>query len=324
MDVDKLMKNDELSNRTRSCTKENDQNCHCPQCLYTFQNGIINPKENFLNDEKSLASSLPNSLNQSNLHQPQQSNSQINTANSSPTNTINSKKTLNPLISIKNFINSTTGHSTLTISTNKQTNSINNSSTNTVNCLNHTINHSNSDSQLRETTQLPNKYQENDLNSLHDDDNLNLLPNLNEWYTHCHLSDRNKLISVKTESANRRLLITTILCGFFLITELVGGYISNSLSIMTDAAHLLSDIVSFGLSLFAVYLSKKRATKRFTFGYQRAEILGAICKFIISDRIRSFLNLIFLQTRFNLIDLDTNSSGRLFCNYSYYNHGFRN
>lgn len=50
---------------------------------------------------------------------------------------------------------------------------------------------------------------------------------------------------------------------------------------MTDAAHLLSDIVSFGLSLFAVYLSKKRPTKRFTFGYQRAEILGAICSILL-------------------------------------------
>ena len=151
--------------------------------------------------------------------------------------------------------------------------------------------------------------------------------------------------SDRTDSANRRLLITTVLCGFFLITELVGGYISNSLSIMTDAAHLLSDIVSFGLSLFAVYLSKKRATKRFTFGYQRAEILGAICKSFfqqqqkiiikkinkkINDQIFNlkftFTNLLsfFYNNRFNSVDLGIDRRCGLLCNYAYYNYGFRN
>ena len=49
--------------------------------------------------------------------------------------------------------------------------------------------------------------------------------------------------------------------------EIVGGIYANSLAILTDAAHLLSDISAFGISIMALRLGMKKAPKSFTFGY---------------------------------------------------------
>ena len=58
--------------------------------------------------------------------------------------------------------------------------------------------------------------------------------------------------------------------------EVVGGVLSNSLAIATDAAHLLTDLASFMISLFAIWMSSKPRTERMSFGWHRAEVLGAI------------------------------------------------
>lgn len=50
---------------------------------------------------------------------------------------------------------------------------------------------------------------------------------------------------------------------------LTGGYVSNSLAIMTDAVHMLTDVVGILFSLLALWLSNKPPTKRFTFGLHR-------------------------------------------------------
>ena len=49
-----------------------------------------------------------------------------------------------------------------------------------------------------------------------------------------------------------------------------GGYVSNSLAIMTDAAHLLSDFGGFMISLFALYLGSRKPSKKLSFGWHRA------------------------------------------------------
>ncbi|CAJ0951135.1 unnamed protein product [Ranitomeya imitator] len=54
------------------------------------------------------------------------------------------------------------------------------------------------------------------------------------------------------------------------------GYIAHSLAIMTDAAHLLTDFASMMISLFALWMSSRPATKTMNFGWHRAEILGAL------------------------------------------------
>lgn len=63
------------------------------------------------------------------------------------------------------------------------------------------------------------------------------------------------------------------------IAELIGGYLAGSLAVMTDAAHLFSDFVGFAVSLLSMWISKRPATHRMTFGYYRAEVLGALLRY---------------------------------------------
>eukprot|EP00427_Karlodinium_veneficum_P023853 CAMPEP_0169103468 /NCGR_PEP_ID=MMETSP1015-20121227/22732_1 /TAXON_ID=342587 /ORGANISM="Karlodinium micrum, Strain CCMP2283" /LENGTH=449 /DNA_ID=CAMNT_0009164669 /DNA_START=21 /DNA_END=1369 /DNA_ORIENTATION=- len=68
---------------------------------------------------------------------------------------------------------------------------------------------------------------------------------------------------------------------FFMFVELVGGYIANSLAIMTDAAHMLSDVGGFIISLFGLYLAQRAASQEFTYGFKQAEVLGAFLSILI-------------------------------------------
>ena len=62
----------------------------------------------------------------------------------------------------------------------------------------------------------------------------------------------------------------------FMIVEIGGGIWSDSLAILTDAAHMLSDVAGFGISMISIKVAQKRPTSSMTFGYQRAEVLGAL------------------------------------------------
>ncbi|KAG8588762.1 hypothetical protein GDO81_006092 [Engystomops pustulosus] len=94
---------------------------------------------------------------------------------------------------------------------------------------------------------------------------------------HCH-SDRaqDDWQSTEKERARRKLYVASVVCLVFMIGEVIGGYIAHSLAIMTDAAHLLTDFASMMISLFALWMSSRPATKTMNFGWHRAEILGAL------------------------------------------------
>lgn len=63
--------------------------------------------------------------------------------------------------------------------------------------------------------------------------------------------------------------------------EIVGGLMASSLAILTDAAHLMSDVAGFAISILAIYLSQQDATHAFTYGWSRAEIIGALASVIL-------------------------------------------
>ncbi len=63
--------------------------------------------------------------------------------------------------------------------------------------------------------------------------------------------------------------------GFFVV-ELVGGILTNSLALLADAGHMLSDVGALGLSLLALLWTAKPPTRQKTFGYHRLEILVAL------------------------------------------------
>ncbi|XP_041974775.1 zinc transporter 2-like isoform X2 [Aricia agestis] len=102
-------------------------------------------------------------------------------------------------------------------------------------------------------------------------------PSITEVERHCHRT-RNEEIDKK---ARRKLIIASILCVIFMVGEIVGGYLSNSLAIATDAAHLLTDFASFMISLFSLWVASRPATRKMPFGWYRAEVIGALTSVLL-------------------------------------------
>lgn len=94
-------------------------------------------------------------------------------------------------------------------------------------------------------------------------------------------SDDKALIAEQVQrSVIRKLVIIIVLCVMFMSLELVGGFFANSLAIICDGFHLLSDLAGFIISLASTYLSTRRATNKMNFGFRRVEILGAFSSVI--------------------------------------------
>lgn len=75
---------------------------------------------------------------------------------------------------------------------------------------------------------------------------------------------------------NRSLKICLVIAGIFMIVEIIGGWIANSLALISDALHLFMDVGAILLSLVALHIAKRPRTPSMTYGYERAEILGAL------------------------------------------------
>ena len=73
----------------------------------------------------------------------------------------------------------------------------------------------------------------------------------------------------------RRLAASLGLTATVMVAEAVGGWMSGSLALVSDAGHMLTDVAALGLALAAAWLSARPADDRRTFGYRRAEVLAA-------------------------------------------------
>ncbi|WP_077303222.1 cation diffusion facilitator family transporter [Virgibacillus pantothenticus] len=103
-----------------------------------------------------------------------------------------------------------------------------------------------------------------------------------------------------THGANKKtLMISFIIITAYMIIEAIGGFITNSLALLSDAGHMLSDAISLGIALLAFTLGEKAANYSKTFGYKRFEILAAVLNgvtlviiaiFIFYEAIQRFQN----------------------------------
>ena len=66
------------------------------------------------------------------------------------------------------------------------------------------------------------------------------------------------------------------LTSVFLIAEVIGGLITNSLALLSDAAHMGTDVIALAISLFAVRMSRKPPDAKRTYGFARMEAIGAL------------------------------------------------
>lgn len=74
----------------------------------------------------------------------------------------------------------------------------------------------------------------------------------------------------------RTLKIAFAITAAYMIIEFIGGYLTNSLALIADAGHMLSDSVSLGVGVLAFTLGEKAANRFKTYGYKRFEILAAV------------------------------------------------
>jgi cobalt-zinc-cadmium efflux system protein len=93
---------------------------------------------------------------------------------------------------------------------------------------------------------------------------------------HHHGDGVHPMVSGKRQEVGGRLMAVLLITAVFMIAEVVGGLLSNSLALLADAGHMFADVAALGLSVFAMRLARKPPTNKRTFGYVRLEILAAL------------------------------------------------
>ncbi|MFP4533575.1 MAG: cation diffusion facilitator family transporter, partial [Desulfobacterales bacterium] len=78
-----------------------------------------------------------------------------------------------------------------------------------------------------------------------------------------------------------RLLITLAINFIIPLAQIIGGLYANSMALISDAVHNFSDFVAILISYIAYLIGRKGVSERHTFGFQRAEIIGALLNVII-------------------------------------------
>ena len=79
-----------------------------------------------------------------------------------------------------------------------------------------------------------------------------------------------------TEANARKLTFALILTSIFLVVEVIAGFMTESLALISDAAHMFTDAAALAIALVAIKIGKMPADNKRTFGYQRFEILAAL------------------------------------------------
>jgi len=74
----------------------------------------------------------------------------------------------------------------------------------------------------------------------------------------------------------RRLAVTFLVTVLILVGEVIGGYLSNSLALLSDAGHMVTDALAIAMGFVAARISKKPSDENATFGYQRVGLLAAL------------------------------------------------
>ncbi len=93
-------------------------------------------------------------------------------------------------------------------------------------------------------------------------------------HTHSH--------SVEIDSSNRRAFIAGICLNLaFVIAELIAGFVYNSIALLTDAGHNISDVASLVLSLVAFWMAKRRSNAVYTYGYKKTTVLAALANAVV-------------------------------------------
>ncbi len=81
---------------------------------------------------------------------------------------------------------------------------------------------------------------------------------------------------MQRHSETRRLKWALAISAVYFFAELIAGFVTNSLALLSDAGHMITDVAALGLSLFAFRMARRPATLSSTYGFHRLEILAAL------------------------------------------------
>jgi cobalt-zinc-cadmium efflux system protein len=93
---------------------------------------------------------------------------------------------------------------------------------------------------------------------------------------HQHAEGRREAARGGRSFGHAPLAWTLVLTLGYMLAEIIGGYLADSLALLADAGHMFSDAAALALSLFAAWISQRPPTHKHTYGYYRAEILAAL------------------------------------------------
>lgn len=88
---------------------------------------------------------------------------------------------------------------------------------------------------------------------------------------------------------SRRMLLVLVLTAGYMVAEAIGGFLSNSLSLLADAGHMLADVAALVISLLAFLLSARPKNYRASFGYYRAEVIAALFNGVVLLLVAFFI-----------------------------------
>jgi cobalt-zinc-cadmium efflux system protein len=100
-------------------------------------------------------------------------------------------------------------------------------------------------------------------------------------HNHGHSHGHHHSHTIEPGQLNRAFIFGIILNFGFVLVEVVAGFFTNSLALLTDAGHNLGDVAGLALSLFAFRLTKVKAGKDFTYGYNKTTVLAALANAVI-------------------------------------------
>lgn len=87
----------------------------------------------------------------------------------------------------------------------------------------------------------------------------------------------------------KKLVCVFLLAGLFMVIEIVGGILAGSIAILSDAAHMLSDLLGFVISIVSVWISGFPANKKHSYGFHRAGVIGALGSVMVIWMLTAFL-----------------------------------
>ena len=95
--------------------------------------------------------------------------------------------------------------------------------------------------------------------------------------------------AIRSNEHSRRLVAVFVITLVVFGVELIGGALANSLALLADAGHMLTDVAGIGLALLAIWFARRPATSGRTFGFLRLEILAAVVNAVLLFGVAGFV-----------------------------------